>query len=389
MFVLCEKEGWTISKIYYGTSPEGGLIPVWAMWSVTIFSAAWVVYEAVNQMRRLNRSIICRSIKNAMDTLPSAICYFNPSGTVKLCNLQMHRLFRTLAQSDLQSFEELKTDLSECDRSSGVIKVSEERNVYLFPSGKAWRYSQKEVRAKDGVTYTEAAFCDVTELYEKQLELKRDNAEMKKMYRQLKRLSDNVLEMTRENEILTAKTRLHDRMGAGIMAIRQSLQLHHTSEENADAIGRLQKAVSVIKGDNEYPVGRGDVEEFVHDASVVDVKVEISGEIPEDEIVERLFLLAMKECLTNAVLHAGASELRVKSGRLGENYTINIENNGNPPESRLCPTEGFSILNIILNAAEEKWKFSLRRISGLQRRFPRIAEKGVYIMTQVPLSHSL
>jgi len=51
----------------------------------------------------LNRS----SIKEALDTLPMTVCYFLPSGMVKLCNKQMERLFRVLANMDLQYYGEL------------------------------------------------------------------------------------------------------------------------------------------------------------------------------------------------------------------------------------------------------------------------------------------
>ena len=42
-----------------------------------------------------------------------------------------------------------------------------------------------------------------------------------------------MLELTRESEILAAKTRLHDRIGAGLIAIRQTLLGTQTAEEGA------------------------------------------------------------------------------------------------------------------------------------------------------------
>ena len=57
-----------------------------------------------------------------------------------------------------------------------------EENVFLFPDGKAWQYFENEVIIADGKVYTEAVFNDVTELYEKRQELKRQSRELKKMY---------------------------------------------------------------------------------------------------------------------------------------------------------------------------------------------------------------
>lgn len=62
------------------------------------------------------------AVKEAMDTLPTAVCYFTPAGTVKLCNAAINVLFRKITQSDLQSFAELKEALEGCDRTTGIIR---------------------------------------------------------------------------------------------------------------------------------------------------------------------------------------------------------------------------------------------------------------------------
>lgn len=319
-------------------------IPVWGLWYITLCAAALLVGETVVGLRHLKRTVSRRSVKDAMDTLPGAICFFHPSGTVKLCNLQMYRLFRSMTQSDLQTLSELQEALAKCDGINGIVRLSEEKQTYQFPDGKVWQYHQTEVTAKDGITYTEALFSDVTELYEKHQELNRHNAELKAMYRDIKQLSDNVLEMTRESEILHAKTNLHDQMGAGIVAIRQSLQQHCTSEKNAEAIALLFNAVKVIKNDNDSPVGRSDIEEFIHNASVVGVRVEMTGSLPEEEIRRNLCLLAMKECCTNAVRHAGAQILFVTAEESDGVISLHIENDGSPPKGTVTPKGG--LLNL-------------------------------------------
>ena len=44
----------------------------------------------------------------------------------------MYRLFRKMAQSDLQSYQELKSALDGCDSSTGIVR---DGNVFLFPDG--------------------------------------------------------------------------------------------------------------------------------------------------------------------------------------------------------------------------------------------------------------
>lgn len=332
-------------------------VPVWVLWCITMGVAVWLGFQVVYGLLRMRSTVGVRSVKYAFDSLPAAVCYFNTSGTVKLCNCQMDSLFRSMTQGDLQQYCELQDALAECKGISGIIRLSEEQQTYIFPDGKVWKYQENDITDRNGIKYTEAIFSDVTELYEKHMELERRNKELKEMFREIRDMSDNVLEMTRQNEILTAKTNLHDRMGAGIVAIRQSLLQNHTSKENAEAIDMLFDAIRIIKNDNNSPVGRSELEEFIHNASVVGVNVEITGRFPEEESIRNLILQAMKECCTNGVQHGGASLLMVRIIEQQESVCVCIANNGTPPEGEVVPKGG--LLNLVSRVLEYGGKMEI------------------------------
>lgn len=318
-------------------------IPMWLLWCIT-FAADFLLIWDIAELRRLGRQALSRdSVKQALDMLPSGICYFTPSGSVKLCNRQMDSLFRTISQSDLQTLAELQDALSDCDACSGVIRLSQEMQTYLFPDGKAWRYRQTEVKASDGATYTEAVFSDITELYHKNLELKAQIKRLNAISRELKWLSDNVLILTREKEVLSAKTKLHDDMGAGLIAIRHILNNNRT-EEAANAVDLFRRAVSAIKYDNAYPQGRSELDRFLQDAEAIGIKVNLSGELPRQEELRRVMILAMRECLTNSVRHAGATTLHIAVEKTGDSISVKITNDGRPPETEVVPKGG--LLNL-------------------------------------------
>ena len=314
-------------------------LPMWLLWCV-IFAADFLLIWDIAGLYRQGKQALSRdSVKQALDMLPSGICYFTPSGSVKLCNRQMDSLFRTIAQSDLQTLAELQDALSDCDACSGIICLSKERQTYLFPDGKAWRYRQTEVKESDGTTYTEAVFSDITELYNKNLELKAQIKRLNAISRELKWLSDNALILTREKEVLSAKTKLHDYMGAGLIAMRQILR-HNQTEEAANAIELLRQAVSAIKNDNTYPQGRSELDGFMHDAEAIGIKVNLSGELPEQEELRCVMILAMRECLTNSVRHAGATALHVAVEKNGDSISMKITNDGKAPETEVVPKGG-------------------------------------------------
>lgn len=286
------------------------------------------------------------AVKEALDTLPAAVCYFTPSGTVKLCNRAMYAFFRRITQSDLQSFYELKEALEGCDQSTGIIR---EGNVFLFPDGKAWQYSAEEVKTTDGKVYIEAVFSDVTELHEKRQELKRQSRELKKMYRELKLLSENVQEATREQEILNMKSRLHDQMNMGVAAIRQMLRQNTTSEENAAAVTQFRRAIQVLQEENAYP--QDDVTEFMRDAAVSGMEVKITGKLPEKEELIHLLLPVMREACVNAARHADAATLYIRAEQSGDAVTLRMTNDGKQPKGEIVPRGGLADLEKMLAEA--------------------------------------
>ena len=340
LFILLSELTDAFSRMNKGLEYKTWLpLPLWLLWCIVAAADFLLIWEIV-RLRRLKRQELSRdSVKQAIDLLPSGICYFTPSGSVKLCNMQMHILFRTLSQSDLQTLTELQDALAHCDAGSGVIRLSHERQTYLFPDGKAWRYRQNVVTDEDGAVYTETIFSDMTELYHKKLELKEQIKQLNAISRELKLLSDNVLILTREKEVLSAKTKLHDYMGAGLIAMRQILR-HNQTEEAANAIELLRQAVSAIKNDNTYPQGRSELDGFMHDAEAIGIKVNLSGELPEQEELRCVMILAMRECLTNSVRHAGATALHVAVEKNGDSISMKITNDGKAPETEVVPKGG-------------------------------------------------
>ncbi|MDD6203762.1 MAG: ATP-binding protein [Firmicutes bacterium] len=318
-------------------------VPVLLLWCIAAAADILLICQLVRVYRAKGKTLNRNSVKEAMDRLPIGICYFNLSGSVKLCNLQMCRIFRTLAQRDLQRYSELNEALEGCGPDTGVICLSKELQNYLFPDGRVWRYSQTEVTSDDGNTYIEAVFSDLTQQYNQEQELKKQTKELERISVELKRLSDNALILTREKEVLSAKTKLHDQMGAGLTAIRQIL-LQRGAAETENAVELLRRAVNAVKNDNEYPPEKDELAKFRQDADTVGVRLNISGQLPGRGELRFVLLLAMRECLSNGVRHAGAKELCVTITEDEGWISACITNDGTPPTGDIVPKGG--LLNL-------------------------------------------
>ena len=311
-------------------------VPIGVWWCVVGVIDALLIWEGLRLKKMRTETIRQNSIKEAMNVLPIGICYFMDDGMLKLCNEQMYRLFQALAHRDLQKREELKEALHQCERY-GVSRINN-KEIYLFPDGKAWSYRENEVTDRKGKVYTEAIFLDITKQYEEKINLTKQTEKLKEISKELRYLSDNVLILTREREVLAAKTKLHDQMGAGLTAIRQSL-----TQENADykdAVRLLRQAVNAIWNDNQYPLEEGDFERFLQDAKTLGVEVVCEGTLPESEELANICILAMRECLTNGVCHAGATKLWIEMQNENQQCRIRITNNGEAPDKEIVPKGG-------------------------------------------------
>lgn len=305
------------------------------------------------------------AVKEALDSLPAAVCYFDSSGTVKLCNSLMYDLFREITKSDLQGFDELQKALDNCDLLTNIIR---DGNIFIFPDGRAWQYSAENVKTADGKVYTEAVFGDVSELYEKRQELKQQAKELKKMYRELKILSENVQEVTREQEILNMKSRLHDQMNMGVSAIRRMLLHDVNSEENAAAVVQFRRAIQVLQEENAYP--QDDVAEFIRDAAVSGVQVNITGDLPKTGNSLRLLLTAMREACVNAVRHADATMLYIAAEQKPDAVTLQMTNDGERPKEEIMPRGGLVDLDKMIKAAGGRMEIQSRPVFALTVTLP-------------------
>ena len=312
-----------------------------------------------------NKYKLRAAVKESLDSLPTAVCYFDSSGTVKLCNSLMYDLFRKITKSDLQGFDELQKALDNCNQLTSIIR---DGDIFIFPDGRAWQYSAEDVKKADGKVYTEAMFNDVTELYEKRQELKQQAKELKKMYRELKILSENVQEVTREQEIFNMKSRLHDQMNMGVSAIRRMLLQNVTSEENAAAVVQFRRAIQVLQEENAYP--QDDVAEFIRDAAVSGVQVKITGDLPKIGNSLQLLLTVMREACVNAARHADAAVLYIAVERNPDAITLRMTNDGERPKEKIIPRGGLADLDKMIKAAGGRMDIQSRPVFALTVTLP-------------------
>ena len=74
------------------------------------------------------------------------------------------------------------------------------------------------------------------------------------------------------------------------------------------------------------------------------MKIRLTGELPKQGEVYHMFIVAMRECLTNGVRHANATELQIAIHQDDSSVSMQITNNGMIPKGNIVPKGG--LLNL-------------------------------------------
>lgn len=278
-------------------------------------------------------------IKRAIDNLPSGVCFFDAEGILVLSNHQMNLLATQYAGRDLQRLADLQDMVNA--PVGGAVRLPGEPPL-LSAEGRVWQFTLKEITLAGGEKCTQAMAADVTELYRVQQELEADTEQQRQIAAQLTQMQKNVVTLASGEETLRLKMKIHDDIGRSVVMTKRLLQTGQPAGEVN--LSLWWDAVTVLQRDTMHLQAETSLEKFQRDAEALGVEAVLHGELPTDERARRVVLAAMHECLTNAVRHAGGSELSVSLQETTAQLSIRITNNGEAPRSEIVEGGGLSAL---------------------------------------------
>ena len=279
------------------------------------------------------------AIQESLDNLPSGIVFFDGNGMPKLMNRRMHQICMNLAGRDIQNITELEEALSKPLKEQ--VFFDDDLKVYGFSDGSVWKFSEKEIITTGGDRFSQVLASEVSELYQSKVLLKRENQKLQEMSAAMKELSKNVVTLTREEETLSMKMRVHDNLGYSVLAAQRMLM--RESEEDRDIfLSQWKQTLDLLNKDNAS-VEDEQLHRKVQDrAKFLGVKIIYTGEKIWESHIFRLLDIILLEALSNCVRHAGASELYVKFGSAEHEWGVVITDNGQKPEKNIKEGGGLS-----------------------------------------------
>lgn len=324
-----------------GTAIIGGFaVAVIFLWILEAGLLSFVIARYIRMRMRMRYSMSWESIKEGSDNLPDGICFFDEYGAVQLINRKMMSIGMMLFGKEIQTLEELHRALSA--PQSAVECLDREIALYHFPDGAVHRFTESVLTDQDGKQITEVIAANVTELYAKQEELNHENIRLADANKRIKWILDNMSDIVREEEILSMKIRVHDDIGHSILAAKKAL-----IEQQDIAVIRKnavlwETAIDLLYRANNMPAAQDEWNLVRKRARDLGVELIVDKALPEEEHALHLIFLAIRECVTNCVRHAGGDRVFVAVEDNGKQITCAIANNGRAPQQAVVEGSGLS-----------------------------------------------
>lgn len=342
---LCAGFGYlnAIDRAYDLDMPYTGQLP----WLITLLLAGFAIWLIRDDLLTEREQITRSSIKEGMDHLPLAGSFFRPDGTLKLCNLQMKRLCRTLTGTDLQLLSELRAGLEHCEQR-GIHRTAE--GGYRFPDGKVWFYTETPLTTRDGTHYLSAVFSDGTALDTANRQLEQDNDALAAVNSKLRKMYTRAEDRIREREYLAFKMKVHNDIGQSLTVVRQILQGTYTGDDIQRQLDTLTVAARTLifsprpDSDDPYDI-------LLAEAHDVGIEIHLDGMLPLEPLIYELVVRAIRVCVSNCIRHAHGTAVYVRIRGTASGYSVRILNDGQKPRGKIVEGGGLSTLRSLIESA--------------------------------------
>ena len=299
----------------------------------------FVGIQAFGIYKRRTNCLRENAIQESLDNLPSGIVFFDGNGMPKLMNRKMYQICQDLAGRDIQNITELKEALEHPLKENVFYDV--DLKVYCFADGSVWKFSEKEIITTAGDHFFQVLASEVSELYRNKVLLKEENQKLQEMSVAMKELSKNVITLTREEEMLSMKMRVHDNLGYSVLAAQWML-LRESEADRDVFLSQWKQTLDLLNKDNESVKGEQLHRQVQERAEILGVKIIYTGEQVWESHIFELMDIILLEALSNCVRHAGASELYVKCSSGEQEWIMVITDNGQAMEKDVKEGGGLS-----------------------------------------------
>ena len=320
------------------------IYPVVILAVITIVELGMFLYNR----KWTENNITAGSIKEAIDNLPIGVCCYEPNGQIVLKNHQVEKICREYTGEPLLN---AVTFLYEITAESRQI---EKDNIIKLNSGAVYTFYDRVLMEKDD-NLRMLSIVDITEQYQNTKTLEEKQRTVAKLNEELVLYGKQIVESIAAKEILDAKVKIHDELGANLLASKKYILSGGSEEERETIEAVLRSNLQYLKQETENAV----TDEFaviLDTAQKLDIKLNIIGKMTDLEPQRHIIVTGIHECLTNTIRHARGDELTIRIDETESEIMVEFTNNGKAPEKEISERGGL----VLLRSLAEKNGGSMR-----------------------------
>lgn len=283
-----------------------------------------------------NTSIGKNSVKESMDNLPDGICFSKADGTPLLVNRQMqeisYEVFGRMLVNDVVCAKEVRNN-----KIKIPTKILQRDPLVIESKGKVWliKFILHE-------NFRETLAYNITLEWSMYKEIESKTSQIQRINESLKDYQKNVVEYTRQKEILQAKIKIHDKIGQSLIYFRRYLKKNKKTKEDRHMLIKLWMESLLILDEkidekNDFTEENPDTsknkllfEKLISAAKDIGVKVHLHGKTPSEERDWILLVDIVHEAINNAIRHGEAKNIWIYLNEDDLNKFLKIENDGLP-----------------------------------------------------------
>lgn len=284
------------------------------------------------QKSKINKS----TIKESADTLPMGLCFARLNGHPYLVNKKMNELSNLLRGKSLQNQESFWNDLLKGEFLSSAKKLSSDKTpIVLLEDGTVWVFRQEVIQIQ-GQNAIQLTATDSTQLYELYDKLQIKNHDLEIMNQKLREYGNQIEGLTKAQERLSLKMRIHDAIGQNLIATKyfllQGSADRWQEDKKSDITQILRKwehSMSMLRHEVREEKNSDALQYLIDAAQSAGVQILLDGQVPQSTRVQEMIVAAGAEALTNAVRHARADKLWIIISETSNSYIIDFKNEKN------------------------------------------------------------
>lgn len=322
-----------------------------AGWALAVILGVWggyairgvvVLFRDREQARHSTSRLL---VSEVVAKMPAGVLVAETSGAVRLMNDAMREQLRWLGlpgdlgdgQGSRASMASASVAPSSSSPSPPKTQGDSPERVVQIGSGEYRLFSERTVPL-EGQRVRMVLSVDVTEEQQVNEQMQHVNEALTVAGAELQERLKTLDIVAREESLAKVRSRVHDIIG-------QRLSILHRYLEDGAApgvkMGVITSLLSGLMDDlvQDRNVGQDEeLEGIISAFSLVNVRSEMEGSLPGEEVVAAAFVGIVREAITNAVRHGQAEHVHVRMTDDDGVWQLRIENNGVPP--REVPGEG-------------------------------------------------